>query len=126
METKNIPILWLLFSFRGRIARETLWYKFAVPFCFSGFFYMSLIIILKLLGVIGDALLITLGIIWFIFSLYMGTAVLVKRCHDRGKSGWFLLMNFIPLANFLVLKELWLSEGTVGDNQYGSNPLSGE
>ena len=42
-------------------------------------------------------------------------AVGVRRMHDVGKSGWFLL---IPIYNFILA----VSPGTVGSNQYGADP----
>ena len=42
-------------------------------------------------------------------------AVTVRRMHDVGKSGWYLL---IPLYNFI----LSVTDGDSGDNEYGSNP----
>ena len=42
-------------------------------------------------------------------------SVAVRRMHDVGKSGWFCL---IPIYNFILA----VSEGTDGDNQYGSDP----
>jgi uncharacterized membrane protein YhaH (DUF805 family) len=42
-------------------------------------------------------------------------AVGVRRMHDVGKSGWFLL---IPIYNLILA----LSEGEKGDNKYGPDP----
>jgi Protein of unknown function (DUF805) len=48
----------------------------------------------------------------------------VKRWHDRGKSGWMVLINLIPLIGWVwTLVELGLLEGTLGPNQYGEDPL---
>jgi uncharacterized membrane protein YhaH (DUF805 family) len=51
-------------------------------------------------------------------------AVEIKRCHDRGRSGWFLLVGLIPLVNLWVLVEVFFLRGTLGDNQYGQDPLA--
>jgi len=42
-------------------------------------------------------------------------AVGVRRMHDVGKSGWFVL---IPIYNFILA----VTEGEKGDNQYGDDP----
>ena len=42
-------------------------------------------------------------------------AVAVRRMHDVGKSGWYLL---IPIYNFILA----ITDGDNGDNEYGSNP----
>lgn len=44
-------------------------------------------------------------------------AVGVRRMHDVGKSGWFLL---IPIYNFILA----VTEGEKGENQYGQDPKS--
>jgi uncharacterized membrane protein YhaH (DUF805 family) len=61
--------------------------------------------------------------IFMLLAFYPSLAVSVKRCHDRSRSGWFLLVGIIPLINLWVFVELWLSRGTVGENQYGLDPL---
>jgi len=42
-------------------------------------------------------------------------AVGVRRMHDVGKSGWFIL---IPIYNLILAA----TEGDKGDNQYGPDP----
>ena len=44
-------------------------------------------------------------------------AVGVRRMHDVGKSGWFLL---IPIYNLI----LTVTEGEKGENEYGQEPVS--
>ncbi len=72
-----------------------------------------------LLFFISLGLLITLK---FIFSL----AVSIRRLHDVGKSGWFLLLNLIPVINVVVTLYLvyltCIKKGDIGDNQYGPDP----
>jgi uncharacterized membrane protein YhaH (DUF805 family) len=46
-------------------------------------------------------------------------AVAVRRMHDVGKSGWFLL---IPIYSLILA----FTEGTKGDNEYGSDPKADE
>ena len=59
-----------------------------------------------------------------IIAIYPSIAVSVKRCHDRDRSGWFLLLGLIPLVNIWVLVELGFLKGTTGENKYGSDPLA--
>ncbi len=77
--------------------------------------------ILGLSATIGDAygpisLLFMLAI--FIPSL----AVQVRRFHDQGKSGWFVLLNFIPLLGSLIVLVFMCLDGTDGPNEYGPDP----
>jgi uncharacterized membrane protein YhaH (DUF805 family) len=51
-------------------------------------------------------------------------ACAVRRFHDQDKTGWLVLMAFIPLVNLVFLVFMFL-EGTKGDNQYGPDPKAG-
>jgi uncharacterized membrane protein YhaH (DUF805 family) len=49
-------------------------------------------------------------------------AVAVRRLHDTGKSGWFLLLALIPCVGGIILLIFMAQEGESGGNQYGSDP----
>ena len=49
-------------------------------------------------------------------------AVAVRRLHDTGRSGWWLLLAVIPLVGQLVLLYFFIDEGDEGDNDYGPDP----
>lgn len=49
-----------------------------------------------------------------------GIAVAVRRLHDIGKSGWFLLVAFVPFVGGIVLLYWYIKEGDTGDNAYGA------
>jgi len=49
-------------------------------------------------------------------------AVSVRRLHDVGKSGWFLLIALIPIVGGIWLLVLQCRDSAPGDNQYGANP----
>ena len=49
-------------------------------------------------------------------------AVLVRRLHDVGKSGWYLLVVLIPIIGFFWLLVLLLTDSNHGENEYGRNP----
>jgi uncharacterized membrane protein YhaH (DUF805 family) len=51
-------------------------------------------------------------------------AVGVRRLHDTGRSGWWLLLSLIPLIGTIILIVFLAEDGKPGDNQYGSNPKS--
>ncbi|WP_329137833.1 DUF805 domain-containing protein [Streptomyces sp. NBC_01476] len=49
-------------------------------------------------------------------------AVLVRRLHDTGRSGWSLLIGIVPVVGIIVVL-LFLSSGSFwATNQYGPNP----
>jgi len=58
-----------------------------------------------------------------LLSLWVGLAVYVKRCHDRGKSGWWLLLMLVPFVGIIWwLVDLGILEGQQGPNKYGPDP----
>jgi uncharacterized membrane protein YhaH (DUF805 family) len=112
----------LLFSFEGRIHRSTYWLKYMVPLFFVMIASFLLDIILGTSFQPGG-----LGLIYLLMallSIYPSIAVNVKRCHDRGRSGWFILLMLVPLLNIWPAIELYFLRGTVGPNQYGPDPLA--
>ncbi|MFM2101863.1 MAG: putative cytochrome, partial [Bacteroidota bacterium] len=92
-------------TFSGRARRSEYWY-----------FVLFNIIISIVLGLIGGML--ELGFLSNLYSLFIivpSIAVGVRRMHDVGKSGWFLL---IPIYNLILA----VTEGTKGTNAYGADP----
>lgn len=106
-----------LFSFQGRMCRGDYWLK--------GF------LVLLPFGIINNLLyygtniyvLHMMSMIISIASFWPGLALLVKRLHDRNRSGWFAAMIFIPLVQIWILIEVWFLRGTVGSNRFGDDPL---
>ena len=69
---------------------------------------------LKITNVLGDFALVVVGII-----------VLIKRWHDLDKSGWWVLINLIPvIGGIWTLVECGFIKGTSGDNRFGPDPLA--
>jgi len=60
--------------------------------------------------------------IYSLIVLIPSLAVAVRRLHDIGKSGWMLLVVFIPLIGAIWLIVLFAREGDLGPNEYGPNP----
>ncbi len=70
-------------------------------------------------GIIGG--IAFLGIFYLAILVPM-LAVQVRRFHDQDKSGWMVLLNFIPYVGGLVVFVFMCMEGTRGPNQYGPDP----
>ena len=51
-------------------------------------------------------------------------AIWVRRLHDTDRSGWWLLLIFIPVLGAIVLFIFSVLESTPGDNSYGPNPTA--
>jgi uncharacterized membrane protein YhaH (DUF805 family) len=109
-----ITVLTKYAVFSGRARRKEYWMFFLFNMIVS--FLMGLVLgfVGSLLGVgttlagIGSTLY-TLGII------IPSIAVAVRRMHDSGRSGWWIL---VPLANLFFL----IVDSQEGDNEYGPNP----
>ena len=57
--------------------------------------------------------------------LWIGLSVQIKRWHDRNKSGWWALLNLIPvIGQIWILIECGILPGTVGGNRFGRASLS--
>ena len=50
-------------------------------------------------------------------------AVCVRRLHDLNKSGWWVLLFFIPIIGPIVLIIWFVMRGTVGTNNFGEDPI---
>ncbi|SDB92396.1 Uncharacterized membrane protein YhaH, DUF805 family [Raineyella antarctica] len=52
-----------------------------------------------------------------------GLAVAVRRLHDRSRSGWWVLLNLIPLIGSLILLfAYYIKDSEPGTNRFGPNP----
>jgi uncharacterized membrane protein YhaH (DUF805 family) len=68
------------------------------------------------------------GLIGTVVSLALllpGLAVGARRLHDTGRSGWWLLLAFIPILGWIALLVFFVLDSQPGDNQYGPNPKTG-
>ncbi|RUO30389.1 DUF805 domain-containing protein [Aliidiomarina soli] len=66
-----------------------------------------------------------LGLLSGVYALAIfipSLAVLVRRLHDTGRSGWWILIAFIPLIGAIVLLIFLVQDSKPEDNKYGSNP----
>ena len=64
------------------------------------------------------------SVLYFIYVLAVALpsiGVEIRRLHDTGRSGWWLLLVFIPIVS-LVLLVFWIQDSEPGTNQYGPNP----
>ncbi|WP_455198348.1 DUF805 domain-containing protein [Kaarinaea lacus] len=113
----------LLFSFRGRITRLPFW---SATLILTGWGFTFG----QLMGpygpehpmTIGPGLVTTANLC---IVLWIGLAVQVKRWHDRDKSGWWALLNLIPVVGHIwVLIECGMLRGTVDDNRFGRESTS--
>ncbi len=108
----SIDFSYLFTSAEGRITRGQWWIGVAILF-------VAWLIITILFGREGLVSFV-LGIALFVAGLMLH----IKRFHDRDKSGWWVLILFIPIIGFIwAIIDLGLMEGTRGSNRYGPDPL---
>jgi uncharacterized membrane protein YhaH (DUF805 family) len=103
--------------FEGRARRKEYW-------MFSLFNFVIVIAIGIIESVIG-----TDGVIYSLYLLLIlipSIAVTIRRLHDTGRSGWWLLVAFIPLVGSITLLVFLVLDSETENNHYGANPKAGE
>ena len=105
----------------------------------SAFWYWVLFVILGTIATLAiDAVTITIvtgpkGVVAYqwgthvlsfavvVFLPYISVAV--RRLHDLDRSGWWLLLKFVPLIGGIILLIWFCTGGTGGPNRFGPDPL---
>ena len=105
--------------FDGRARRKEYWFFYL--------FYFIIMVVLVFIDSMTGTLNITagLGLLSGLFVLAMivpGIAVGIRRLHDTDRSGWWLLIAFVPLIGGIWLLVLMVLDGTSGQNQFGPDP----
>ncbi len=95
-------------DFKGRARRKEYW----MFFLFWIIIYYALLFIPAILEIPE---LTFLGVIFYLGSLIPLLAVGVRRMHDAGKSGWFLL---VPIYSLILA----CTDSEEGPNKWGDNP----
>ncbi len=107
--------------FSGRARRKEYWMFFLFNLVIS----VILSIVDSVAGTNGSGV----GVISTIYSLAVlipSLAVGVRRLHDTGRSGWWILIGLIPIIGTIVLIVFLATEGNAGDNVYGPDPKAAE
>ncbi|WP_432745999.1 DUF805 domain-containing protein [Methylobacter sp. G7] len=105
--------------FDGRARRKEYWF----------FFLFNIIISMILSAIDGltgsfnpETGVGLLGGIYTIAVLIPSIAVSVRRLHDTGRSGWWLLIGLIPLIGTIICFVFMVQDSESSENEYGSNP----
>ena len=67
-----------------------------------------------------------LGALYILAVFIPNLAVSVRRLHDSGRSGWWLLLGLIPLIGGFVLLFFMVQDSEEGENEFGENPKLSE
>jgi uncharacterized membrane protein YhaH (DUF805 family) len=100
-------------DFGGRARRTEYWM----------FVLFNVIVSFVLAGV--DMLIGGFGILSGLYGLAVlipSLAVSVRRLHDTGRTGWWLLIGFVPVIGVIVLLVFAVLDSEPGSNDYGPNP----
>lgn len=89
-------------TFSGRARRQEYWYMFLWGILF---------------GIIP-----IVNIFWVLITFIPSWALSVRRLHDVGRSGWWLLLNLIPIIGGIIIFIWTVSDSEQGENQYGESP----
>ena len=100
-------------QFNGRARRKEYW-MFVLFSCLISLVLAIVEGVIGLPGVLSG--LYSLGV------LVPSFAVLFRRLHDTGRSGWWVLLLFVPLLGALAILFFTAQEGESGENAYGPNP----
>jgi len=130
-----MSLVQFLFSFEGRVRRRDFWLFFIALSLLDGSLLWGLrdhmyrfhdlddtfgpFYGIRLVSHNMPASVIGLAAVW------AKLAVTVKRWHDRDKSGWWILINLIPVIGWIwqVIEGGFL-DGTEGPNRFGRSPKS--
>jgi uncharacterized membrane protein YhaH (DUF805 family) len=101
-------------TFSGRASRSEFWWT-----------YLGWFLIL-LAAVVLD---VVTGLGLFTVVAYLGgilpmLAVMVRRLHDTGRSGWMFLIGLIPFVGGILLLVWYVTDGQPMENQYGAVPTN--
>lgn len=107
-------------NFAGRMRRRDFWMFKLFDFLVVLALGFIVKIIFSILGISVDSNIIYL--IYYLVTFLPHLAITVRRLHDTTRSGWWVLLNLIPLFGSIVLLIFFCQNSTPGNNIYGTNP----
>ena len=110
--TKNI----LGIQFKGRLRRNCFWPTY-IAMCVISF-------VLELLTSLAEdsSIALIIGLIALLYLTLVGLGLCIRRLHDTGRSGWWLLIGLVPYIGAIILIIFCCLDSQPGTNKYGSNP----
>ncbi len=105
---------WLNYvNFSGRSRRAAYWYVVLMN-----------VIIGFVAGIISAFIPVVMLLVWVysLATLIPSIALCMRRLHDIGKSGVWILISFVPLVGAILLIVWFCKEGDAGNNAYGPDP----
>lgn len=115
-------------DFQGRSRRKEYWMFTLLNFIVGTVLYALVFMGIDFeTGQLGAFGMVAMGLLalYALAILVPAIAVQVRRFHDQDKSGWFVLLAFIPFVGGLILLVFMCLEGTRGPNRFGEDPKAG-
>ena len=114
-EGERLELRDILLSMEGRIPRKVFWLYGMLPIVVGALIVAVIESVTNLKPWLST--IYNLALIW------PALAITVKRWHDRDKSGWWVLLNIVPiLGPIWALVENGFLRGTEGENRFGGDP----
>lgn len=118
-----LKVLKMYANFSGRARRKEYW-------MFTLFHYLAIIILFVIDGITGsldsESGFGLLSALYILGTIIPGLAVTVRRLHDSGRTGWWLLLYFIPLIGPLTIFIFTVFDSDLSTNEYGDNPKTSQ
>ncbi|QDV19629.1 Inner membrane protein YhaI [Gimesia panareensis] len=105
-------------EFSGRARRKEYWMFALMNFLIS----ILISIVGGLIGKSDGLIAVSLSGVYALFILLPSLAVTVRRLHDTNKTGWWILITFVPLIGPIVLLIFMIIDSDPDTNAYGPNP----
>lgn len=105
-------------EFSGRSRRKEYWYFVLVNFIIQIAVYTMDCVFFDAANTDNTYFSWIYSLIIFVPSL----AVIIRRLHDTNRSGWWLLLNLIPIIGSVILIIILAEDSDSEENQYGANP----
>ena len=116
------PALRRIFSFKGRVSRQTYWYSAAVNLT-TAVIFIGVVLHFDPFKWVAMQWIGVLYLIWLFAMTWAGLALCTKRLHDCDMSGWWQLFVLIPLLGWIwAVVQFFFLKGTNGPNRYGEDP----
>jgi uncharacterized membrane protein YhaH (DUF805 family) len=110
-------------AFGGRSRRKEYWYFVLFNFLIS----IGIGLVSGVAGTVLNAEWLSFAavLLYFLAVLVPAVAVSVRRLHDTGRSGWWILLGVVPVLGLITL--VFMVQGSeAGQNRYGPNPREAE
>lgn len=112
--------------FHGRASRSEFWWwflfvmlLFAVLNLIDGYFILPMLGFEPFEENGGQPLSVLVALGVFLPNL----AVAIRRLHDSDRTGWWILIGFVPVVGIVVLIYFYVQRGTEGSNSHGEPPV---